>query len=140
MNANCGAIPLLDGANAAGVAPGAGAAQTAGVYHWPGFATDLPTWHNYETILDNVHLIVCRRPGYPLTMAQEADQRWLDRHLTHDVESLHNRPSGVIYLAETPWFDISATIIRQRLERGESCAEMLPAAVLDYIREQGLYC
>ncbi len=59
-----------------------------------------PTWHNYETILDNVHLIVCRRPGYPLTMAQEADQRWLDRHLTHDVESLHNRPSGVIYLAE----------------------------------------
>lgn len=99
-----------------------------------------PTWHNYETILDNVHLIVCRRPGYPLTMAQEADQRWLDRHLTHDVESLHNRPSGVIYLAETPWFDISATIIRQRLERGESCDEMLPAAVLDYIREQGLYC
>ncbi|RVR57141.1 nicotinic acid mononucleotide adenylyltransferase, partial [Citrobacter freundii] len=89
---------------------------------------------------DNVHLIVCRRPGYPLTMAQEADQRWLDRHLTHDVESPHNRPSGVIYLAETPWFDISATIIRQRLERGESCAEMLPAAVLDYIREQGLYC
>ncbi len=129
----------LDGANAAGVAPGAGAAQTAGVYHWP-FATDLSHRHNYETILDNVHLIVCRRPGYPLTMAQEADQRWLDRHLTHDVESLHNRPSGVIYPAETPWFDISATIIRQRLERGESCAEMLPAAVLDYIREQGLYC
>lgn len=32
---------LLDGANAAGVAPGAGAAQTAGVYHWRGFATDL---------------------------------------------------------------------------------------------------
>lgn len=61
------------------------------------FATDLSHRHNYETILDNVHLIVCRRPGYPLTMAQEADQRWLDRHLTHDVESLHNRPSGVIY-------------------------------------------
>lgn len=100
MNANYGAIPPPDGANAAGVAPGARAAQTAGVYHWPGFATDLSTWHNYETILDNVHLIVCRRPGYPLTMAQEADQRWLDRHLTHDVESLHNRPSGVIYLAD----------------------------------------
>ncbi len=99
-----------------------------------------PTWHRYETILDNVHLIVCRRPGYPLTMAHDADQQWLDRHLTHDVERLHNRPAGAIYLAETPWFDISATIIRQRLERGESCAEMLPATVLDYIREQGLYC
>lgn len=32
---------LLDGANAAGVAPGAGAAQAAGVYHWPGFAAHL---------------------------------------------------------------------------------------------------
>ncbi len=114
--------------------------KTAGVYHRPGFAAHLPHRHRYETILDNVHLIVCRRPGYPLTMAHDADQQWLDRHLTHDVERLHNRPAGAIYLAETPWFDISATIIRQRLERGESCAEMLPATVLDYIREQGLYC
>lgn len=28
-----------------------------------------PTWYEYETILDNAHLIVCRRPGYPLEMA-----------------------------------------------------------------------
>ncbi|VDZ69182.1 Nicotinate-nucleotide adenylyltransferase (plasmid) [Klebsiella aerogenes] len=30
-----------------------------------------PTWHNYATILDNAHLIVCRRPGYPLAMKRE---------------------------------------------------------------------
>ncbi|ELH1433313.1 MULTISPECIES: nicotinate-nucleotide adenylyltransferase [Raoultella] len=99
-----------------------------------------PTWHNYTSILDNVHLIVCRRPGYPLVMKREEDQQWLDKHLTHDAEQLHSRPAGVIYLAETPWFDISATIIRQRLERGESCADMLPAAVLAYIHQQKLYC
>jgi nicotinate-nucleotide adenylyltransferase len=87
-----------------------------------------------------MHLIVCRRPGYPLVMKREEDQRWLDKHLTHDAEQLHSRPAGVIYLAETPWFDISATIIRQRLERGESCADMLPAAVLTYIHQQKLYC
>ncbi|MGE0971392.1 nicotinate-nucleotide adenylyltransferase [Klebsiella sp. WOUb02] len=99
-----------------------------------------PTWHNYASILDNVHLIVCRRPGYPLLMQRPEDQRWLDKHLTHDVEQLRRRPAGAIYLAETPWFDISATLIRQRLERGESCANMLPAAVLDYIHQQKLYC
>jgi nicotinate-nucleotide adenylyltransferase len=87
-----------------------------------------------------VHLIVCRRPGYPLTMACEQDQQWLDKHLTHDVERMHSSPAGVIYLAETPWFDISATLIRQRLESGESCADMLPETVLDYIHEQKLYC
>lgn len=72
-------------------------------------------------------------------MAQEADQRWLNRHLTHDVECLHNRPAGVIYGGNT--------VVRHfgddyppATRAGESCAEMLPAAVLDYIREQGLYC
>ncbi|WP_225317899.1 nicotinate-nucleotide adenylyltransferase [Klebsiella aerogenes] len=111
-----------------------------GIYHRPGLAADLPLRHNYATILDNAHLIVCRRPGYPLAMKREEDQQWLDKHLTHDVELLHTRPAGVIYLAETPWFDISATLIRQRLQQGVSCADMLPAAVLDYIHQQKLYC
>ena len=98
-----------------------------------------PGWHDYETILGNSHLIVCRRPGYPLTMAEEKDQQWLEAHLTHNADDLHTLPAGKIYLAETPWFNISATLIRERLENGEACDDLLPAAVLDYIRQQGLY-
>ena len=98
-----------------------------------------PTWHEYETILDNSHLIVCRRPGYPLTMAEEKDQLWLEAHLTHNADDLHAQPSGKIYLAETPWFNISATVIRERLEKGEACDDLLPSSVLDYITHQRLY-
>ena len=98
-----------------------------------------PTWHDYDTILDNSHLIVCRRPGYPLTMADAAHQQWLEAHLTHDVDDLHALPAGKIYLAETPWFNISATLIRERLEKGQACDDLLPAAVLDYVIKQGLY-
>ncbi|MGP3593941.1 nicotinate-nucleotide adenylyltransferase [Vagococcus sp. WN89Y] len=98
-----------------------------------------PTWHHYETILDNCHLIVCRRPGYPLAMEQAAHQQWLDAHLTDSVEALHTLPGGKIYLAETPWFNISATLIRERLERGENCDDLLPRAVLEYINARGLY-
>ncbi|MTH44895.1 nicotinate-nucleotide adenylyltransferase [Intestinirhabdus alba] len=98
-----------------------------------------PDWHDYETILDNTHLIVCRRPGYPLKMAQARHQRWLERHLTHTPEALHHLPAGKIYLAETPWFAISASLIRERLENGEPCDDLLPDAVLDYINQQGLY-
>lgn len=98
-----------------------------------------PSWHRYDTILDNCHLIVCRRPGYALTMSEEAHQHWLDAHLTTRVEDLHTLPAGKIYLAETPWFDISATQIRQRLADNEPCGDLLPAAVLDYIHQQGLY-
>lgn len=98
-----------------------------------------PTWHQYETILDNAHLIVTRRPGYPLTMQQPEHQQWLDDRLTLRAEDLHQQPAGKIFLAETPWFDISATIIRERLQNGEPCDDMMPAPVLEYIMQQGLY-
>lgn len=100
---------------------------------------NFPGWHRYETILDNCHLLVCRRPGYPLIMAQKSHQQWLEAHLTDSIETLHTQPAGKIYLAETPWFNISATLIRQRLERGENCDDLLPAPVLKYINERGLY-
>ncbi|WP_371974673.1 nicotinate-nucleotide adenylyltransferase [Lelliottia nimipressuralis] len=100
---------------------------------------NFPSWHQYETILQNSHLIVCRRPGYPLTMKEEQHQAWLDTHLTNDVEDLHTLPAGKIYLAETPWFDISATLIRERLQQDLSCDDMLPAPVLNYIHQHGLY-
>ncbi|NYU09606.1 nicotinic acid mononucleotide adenylyltransferase [Enterobacteriaceae bacterium CCUG 67584] len=100
---------------------------------------NFPSWYQYETILDNSHLIVCRRPGYPLAMKEEQHQLWLEQHLTYQSEDLHNQPAGKIYLAETPWFDISATLIRQRLQQGLPCDEMLPMPVLRYIQQQGLY-
>ena len=98
-----------------------------------------PGWYQYQTILENSHVIVCRRPGYALTMKEEQHQQWLEQHLTHQVEDLHSLPAGKIYLAETPWFDISATLIRQRLQQGLPCDEMLPLPVLRYIQQQGLY-
>ncbi len=100
---------------------------------------NFPSWHDYDTILDNTHLIVCRRPGYPLEMTQAQHQQWLEQHLTHTPDDLHQLPAGKIYLAETPWLNISATLIRERLEKGESCDELLPENVLNYINQQGLY-
>lgn len=100
---------------------------------------NFPTWHQYETILENSHLLVCRRPGYPLTMREEQYQQWLEAHLTDNIEDLHNQPAGKIYLAETPWFDISATLIREHLQQGLACDDLLPSAVLDYIHAHGLY-
>lgn len=100
---------------------------------------NFPTWHKYETILGNSHLLVCRRPGYPLAMREAQYQQWLEDHLTDNVEDLHNQPAGKIYLAETPWFDISATVIRERLQQGLACDDLLPAPVLAYIHTHGLY-
>lgn len=98
-----------------------------------------PTWYRYDSILNYCHLIVCRRPGYALEMRDEVHQRWLAQHLTADARELHTLPAGKIFLAQTPWFDISATEIRQRLRQNAPCDDLLPPAVLDYIVQQGLY-
>lgn len=97
------------------------------------------TWHDYPTILDNAHLIVCRRPGYPSTLPDADRQAWLEQHLTPDPQTLHRLPAGKIYLAQTPWYNISSTEIRARLANQQSCRDLLPAAVEDYIHQQGLY-
>jgi nicotinate-nucleotide adenylyltransferase len=47
-------------------------------------------------------------------------------------------PLGTIHLVvDSP--DISATGVRAALSRGEDLSHMLPASVLEYIRERGLY-
>ncbi|ELY4125938.1 nicotinate-nucleotide adenylyltransferase [Cronobacter malonaticus] len=99
----------------------------------------LRTWHNYEALLACCHLLVCRRPGYPVTMKTDEDQRWLEPRLTRQTDELHREPAGKIFLADTPLYPISATDIRSRLARHQSCDDLLPPAVLEYIHRHALY-
>lgn len=96
-------------------------------------------WHQWEKLLSLCHLLVCRRPGYPLEMATPMLQKWLNDHQTQRVDSLHSCPAGYIYLAPTPLYDISATEVRRRLTQGLSCQDQLPPAVWQYIQRHHLY-
>ncbi|WP_151992887.1 nicotinate-nucleotide adenylyltransferase [Buttiauxella massiliensis] len=100
----------------------------------------LQRWHRWETLLTLCHLLVCQRPGYSLSMNTPEEQQWLEAHQTGSVEELHNQPAGKIYLAQTPMYDISATAIRQRLEQHQTCDDLLPPAVAEFIRQHHLYC
>jgi len=99
----------------------------------------LHQWHRWQELLSLCHLLVCKRPGYAAEMASPALQQWLEQHQTQDIAALHQTPAGHIWLADTPLYDISATEIRQRRHRGQSCSELLPAAVIDYIDRHNLY-
>lgn len=99
----------------------------------------LSKWHRWQDLLSLCHLLVCKRPGYPAQMDTPEMQQWLDQHLARDVQQLHRLPSGLIWLADTPLYDISATEIRQRRHHGVSCVDLLPAAVIDYIDRANLY-
>ncbi len=99
----------------------------------------LHKWHRWEELLDFCHLLVMARPGYSERLDTPQLQRWYDKHRATDPAELRQRPHGMIYQANTPLLDISATQIRQRLRERKSCATLLPAAVERYIDSQGLY-
>ncbi|MCU5774130.1 nicotinate-nucleotide adenylyltransferase [Erwiniaceae bacterium BAC15a-03b] len=99
----------------------------------------LHKWHRWQDLLSLCHLLVCKRPGYATQMENARQQQWLDSHLTQDARALQRQPAGLIFLADTPLVAISATEIRQRRQHGQSCDDLLPAAVTAYINREGLY-
>ena len=72
------------------------------------------TWHRWQEILELASIAVFSRPG---CAAADAKAKFVPM-----------RP-----------LDISASDIRARLARGEDVSAMVPARVLDYIRQHRLY-
>jgi nicotinate-nucleotide adenylyltransferase len=83
---------------------------------------DLRRWRDPERLMELSEWIVVSRPGFKL------------EELTGVVGA-----EGRVHLLDGVHEDISATELRERLERGEDCADVLPARVMEYIRERGLY-
>ena len=98
----------------------------------------LGKWHRWQELLSLCHLLVCQRPATPRRwLRQRCSSGWM-RTARMKCSSI-SAPAGHIWLADTPLFDISATEIRQRRHHGLDCADLLPAAVIDYIDRAGLY-
>ncbi len=86
---------------------------------------DLPRWREPNLLLELAQWIVVSRPGFSL----------------NDLASLHLTPhqQARVHLLTTVHEDISATALRQRLQAGESCTDVLPEAVSNYIQTHHLY-
>ena len=103
----------------------------------------LHTWHRWEEILQLAHLVVTHRPGWVMgegmeNMAPELVELWRDR-LVEDVTELAGQPAGKILHLGVSQLDISATRIRELIAAGKSPRFLLPDAVWNLIRLQGLY-
>jgi nicotinate-nucleotide adenylyltransferase len=90
----------------------------------------LPRWHEVERLLQMAEWIVVSRPGFvlPESLLEELPGGAFKagtRERIHVLNSVHE--------------DVSATELRERLHNGEDCSDLLPAAVMQYIREHRLY-
>lgn len=101
----------------------------------------LPGWHRWRELFALAHVAVATRPGYVLAdalsggeLADECPER-----LHTDSAALHGAPAGNIVSFTIPSLEISATLIRQALGRGENARFLLPTPVLDYIQDHHLY-
>lgn len=106
------------------------------VLGWDAFC-GLPQWREPEAILALAILIVLPRPQVAQVPAL-LHARWQARRPLDPASLREARPGDVLFCS-IPEHPASATAIRSALQRGERYPEGLPAAVADYIHEQGLY-
>jgi nicotinate-nucleotide adenylyltransferase len=103
----------------------------------------LDTWRDWSHLLDLAHIAVARRNDAVLTLSWPL-QEFYNEHWARPAQ-LRDRPAGCIVDLEMAPVDASATEIRALLrapaspERDARLAQIVPAAVLDYIRAHDLY-
>lgn len=102
----------------------------------------LASWHRWQEIFGLAHIAVATRPGFPLEgFAAPLAGEFAARRRPASAD-FSGKPAGGIYIFELVAGTVSATAVRDRIAAGAPDAELrqlLPAPVLDYIRQHHLY-
>jgi nicotinate-nucleotide adenylyltransferase len=85
--------------------------------------SQLPKWHKPQQLMAEVRFLIAARPGWVVDWEQFAEPY---RSLRQNV-------------VEAPLVDVSSTQIRRRVAAGQGIDFLVPPAVVDYIRREGLY-
>jgi nicotinate-nucleotide adenylyltransferase len=100
----------------------------AGIYFilgWDSLA-QLPGWREPWRIVEMCHLVAVPRPGWPRP----------------NLEALEEKITGIsskVSFLDKPNLDISATMIREKVRKGEAINSLVPGLVADYIKKHRLY-
>lgn len=99
----------------------------------------LPTWHRWRDLFALAHVVVMHRPGWSVDAAESVLMEELGKRRLAKSTELAETPAGGIWLQAVTQLDISATALRELIAAGRSPRYLLPEAVWEYIRAQGLY-
>lgn len=97
----------------------------------------LASWHRWQELIELAHLAVVNRPGADRDELPAALAAWVAKLQARPARP--DAPSGGLCFLDIQPLPISASDIRLRLARGDSVADLLPPAVLAYIRSHHLY-
>jgi nicotinate-nucleotide adenylyltransferase len=115
---------------------------------------DIATWKRYPEVLDLANFVVVSRPGHQIDALRSrlpplADRMRALRHGSGQAAS-DKTPGGalrqgsgqaepLIFLLEAPTPDVSSTVVRGRLQRGEPVTGLVPPLVETHILQHRLY-
>lgn len=100
----------------------------------------LPTWLRWRELFDLAHIAVASRPGHDAKDGGPAPELSAEiARRSARPEQLAASAAGRIARFDMPPTDISASAVRAGLAAGRDMRDLLPAAVLAYIRSQQLY-
>lgn len=101
-------------------------------------ANFLHTWFNWEQLFRLAHIVILTRPGTKAKYEAAVDAQ-IQQRLSTGVQALVRTQAGTVLTLEVTAVDVSATEIKRIIHRGGLPNSMLPAAVLDYIKQNSLY-
>jgi len=88
---------------------------------------EIETWRDPERLFSLCQFIAAHRPGFPVHFIQEG------------LRQLEERFGCRILEVDAPALEVSSTDIRRRVRESRSIRYLVPEAVEDYIRGNGLY-
>jgi nicotinate-nucleotide adenylyltransferase len=98
----------------------------------------LTSWHRWHELTDYCHMVVMNRPGARLPEQGELAD-FIRLHRVKDAGQLAAQTAGLLLFHQVSQLEISATAIRKLLGTGGDAGFLLPEAVLDVVRNEGLY-
>jgi nicotinate-nucleotide adenylyltransferase len=104
---------------------------------------DIGTWREYTRVLQECYFIVTGRPGFDLDRARDV----LGGGLRDSIGRFPAGggaggplPPGIrVFLLPIRALEVSSTVVRARVRRGQSIDGLVPKSVAAYIREHKLY-
>lgn len=99
---------------------------------------DIATWKRYPEVLGLANFVVVARPGHRIDALASRLPALADRMRPASAEPGAAVPPSIFLLqVQTP--EVSSTIVRDRLRRGESVSGLVPPLVETHIHQHGLY-
>ena len=109
---------------------------------------EINTWKYFEELFMLIPMIVLNRPASQRICVDSFSRivhAFLQTRISGDYTpsadglSFVHPDQQTVYLFHGEMMDISSTLIRQRISRGESISDVVPCPVADYIKRKGLY-